>query len=160
MVYRANFVPVIALNRKCLYALRALYVLAREYRNGPLVVPQISSETNAPPEFLQGILLELKRAGILESHRGSRGGYRLLKPPHQVTVGSVIRILNGPLTVACGGDPGSNSCEGCNEGDACRTRLVMRDIQRAVAAVLDGTTIESGGRAAVLPGCAALPAVH
>jgi Rrf2 family protein len=108
-----------------------------------MVVAQISAETNAPPEFLQGILLELKKAGILESQRGSRGGYRLLKPPHLVTLGSVIRILDGPFIVACGGDLDSKACDGCTDGNACRTRLMMCDIQRTVAAILDRTTLES-----------------
>lgn len=138
---------MISLNRKCLYGLRALYVLAREYMNDPMGAPQISAETNAPPEYLQGILLELRNAGILESRRGPRGGYRLAKPPHQVTVGSVIRILDGPLTVGCGGDLDSKRCDGCKDGDACRTRLMMRDIRSAVASVLDGTTIASAERA-------------
>ncbi len=147
MVYGVKFIPVVALNRKCLYGLRALYVLAREYKHGPVVTPLISAETNAPPEFLQGILLELRNAGIIESRRGPRGGYRLAKPPHQVTVGSVIRILDGPLTVACGGALDAKCCDGCKEGDACRTRQMMREIQLAVASVLDGTAIASAERA-------------
>jgi Rrf2 family protein len=147
---------VIALNRKCLYALRALFVLAREYKNGPLVEPQIASEANVPPEFLQAILLELRKAGILESHRGSRGGYRLLKPPHEVTAGSVIRILDGPPSVACGG-PNSKPCDGCNEGHDCRTRLLTRDIQRAIASVLDGWTIDSDWHPEAAP---CVPALH
>lgn len=69
MVYGAKFIPVVALNRKRLYGLRALDVLARDYNHGPVVTPQISAETNAPPEFLQAILLELRNAGILESRR-------------------------------------------------------------------------------------------
>ena len=143
MGYDGKFIPVVGLNRKCIYALRALYFLAREYGNGPVVVAQIAAETSTPSEFLQGILLELRKAGVLESHRGSRGGYRLLKPPHLITVGSVLRILDGPFTATCGGDGDSRVCDGCGDGSECRTRLVMRAIQQTVAALLDSTTLES-----------------
>src|ERR1700722_2583127 len=85
------------LTRKCQYALRALYFLAREYGKGPILIPRISAHANAPAEFLQTILLELKNAGLLDSRRGPQGGYYLLTPPHRVTVGSVVRIIDGPL---------------------------------------------------------------
>lgn len=140
---------MILLTRKCQYGLRALYILAREYGNGPIMIHQISVEANAPAGFLQGILLELKNARVLESRRGVHGGYRLLKPPDQVTVGSIIRILDGPfVTLPCADDPDARACDDCRDGSDCRTRHTMREVQRALVAILDGITLEMDGATA------------
>jgi Rrf2 family protein len=96
---------VTGLTRKCQYALRALYFLAREYGKGPILIQRISVHANAPADFLQTILLELKNAGVLESRRGPQGGYYLVTPPNLVTVGSIIRVIDGPLvTFPCVGE--------------------------------------------------------
>ncbi len=133
------------LTRKCQYALRALYFLAREYGKGPVLIPRISAQANAPAEFLQTILLELKNAGILESRRGSQGGYYLLTPPNRVTVGSIVRIIDGPLvTLPCAGERATRSCTDCHDPEACQTRFLMREVHQAVTAILDHSTILPG----------------
>jgi Rrf2 family protein len=130
------------LTRKCQYALRALYFLAREYGKGPILIHYISAHANAPPGFLQGILFELKKAGVVESRRGTQGGYYLRKSPDQVTVGSIIRIIDGPLiTLPCVGEREIHPCADCHDPDACQTRLLMRGVHEAVTAILDHTTL-------------------
>jgi Rrf2 family protein len=133
---------VTGLTRRCRYALRALYFLALEYGNGPILIHRISAHANAPAEFLQTILLALKNAGVLESRRGSQGGYYLLIQPSQITVGSIVRIIDGPLiTLPCAGERQARGCADCRDPDACRTRFMMREVHEAVTAILDRTML-------------------
>jgi Rrf2 family protein len=130
------------LTRKCQYALRALYFLAREYGKGPILIQIISAQANAPAEFLQTILLTLKNAGVVGSRRGIQGGYYLVIPPEQVTIGSIVRILDGPLfPLPCIGKRETRACADCHDADACQTRFLMREVHDAVTAILEHTTI-------------------
>ena len=128
------------LTRKCQYALRALYFLANEYGKGPILSPRISASVNAPSTFLQAILYELKTAGLVGSRRGPQGGFYLQIPPNRITVGSIIRIIDGPLTsIPCLGE--GRVCTDCPIPDACHTQLLMRGIHETVAGILDRTTL-------------------
>jgi Rrf2 family protein len=133
---------VTGLTRKCQYALRALYVLAREYGKGPMLIQHISAQANAPAEFLQTILLELKNVGLLESRRGPQGGYCLLTPPNRITVGSIVRIVDGPfVTLPCVSKNEAHACADCRDPEACQMRLMMREVNEAVTAIMDHTTL-------------------
>jgi Rrf2 family protein len=135
---------VTGLTRKCQYALRALDFLAREYGKGPVVIQHICAHANAPAEFLQTILLELKNVGLLESRRGPQGGYRLLTPPDRITVGSIVRLIDGPLvTLPCVGKTEAHGCKDCRDPDACRMRFLMREVHEAVTRIMDQTTIQA-----------------
>ncbi len=129
------------LTRKCQYALRALDFLAGEYGKGPILIQHISAHANASPEFLQTILLELKNAGVVGSRRGYQGGYYLVIPPNMVTVGSIVRIIDGPLVaLPCIGEQ-TRPCVDCRgSADDCRMRFLMRRVNEAVAKILDHTT--------------------
>lgn len=133
---------MIALTRKCQYALRALYFLAREYGSGPISISQISAHANAPSNFLETILSELKNAGIVESRRGRRGGCYLLIPPDRVSVGSIVRVIDGPLvTLPCASESNPRPCEDCRDLGLCETRMFMQDVQETVTAILDGISL-------------------
>lgn len=130
------------LTKKCQYALRALFFLAREFGRGPVVVRQISAETRVPPEFLQIILLELKNAGVLGSHRGSRGGYCLLISPDELTVGAIVRLMDSPsLAPQCSAESEAGRCSDCDAPGFCPTKALMRDLNDAIASVLNSTTL-------------------
>ncbi len=86
------------LSRKCQYALRALFELAREHEQGPLTSRQIAEAQSIPPNFLELILKELRQAGWLDSSRGPHGGYVLSVSPENLSVGEVIRFIDGPLS--------------------------------------------------------------
>ncbi|MFO0729790.1 MAG: Rrf2 family transcriptional regulator [Nitrospiraceae bacterium] len=89
-------------SKKSEYGLRALLELYDTYGGRVLQRQEIAERQNIPVEFLEQILLALKRAGLLASRRGLRGGYQLIKPPDEITLGQVIRILDGPLApIAC-----------------------------------------------------------
>jgi Rrf2 family protein len=84
-------------SQKCQYALRALFELARRPRQTPVRSSEIAESQAIPPKFLELILGELKRGGFVESRRGARGGYLLLRQPDHLTVGEVIRFVDGPV---------------------------------------------------------------
>src|SRR5690348_17957192 len=85
------------ISQKGLYALQALTMLARNYKKGAVKIREIAYEENLPEKFLELILLELKNARMVESVRGAHGGYRLRRPPSEIFLSEVIRLIDGPL---------------------------------------------------------------
>ena len=85
------------LSKKSEYGLRALIELTLAYNRTTLQRHEIAERQHIPAEFLEQILLVLKRMGLLASRRGIKGGYQLIKPPESITLGQVIRMLDGPL---------------------------------------------------------------
>jgi len=127
------------LSRKGEYALRAMIVLARDYGEGHMRVQEIAEEERIPRKFLEQILLELRNAGLLESKRGVGGGYRLIKPPDEVTLAKIVRIIEGPLApLSCVSQMAHVKCP---EQDTCRLYSVMLDVRNAIADVLEGVTL-------------------
>jgi Rrf2 family protein len=80
-----------------LYALKALIHLAEAYERGLVPAHSIAAEEQIPEKFLEGILLALKNARVVASERGREGGYRLRRPPQEVFIGDVVRLIDGPL---------------------------------------------------------------
>src|SRR3989442_15908564 len=80
-----------------LYALKALTHLAESYSRGLVKIREIAEEEAIPEKFLEGILVTLKNARVVASQRGREGGYRLRRPPREILVGEVVRIVDGPL---------------------------------------------------------------
>lgn len=129
------------LSRRCKYALRALYRLNRDYSNGLTAIVEIAEGEKIPRKFLEAILLQLRNAGIVESQLGKNGGYRLARPPLAITIGSVVRAVDGPIApLPCVGERGARACEECH-GRRCETRAIMCQVRDAIAGVLDGTTL-------------------
>ena len=85
------------ISNKCNYALRALLELAKREGSGPATIVDIAHAQSIPARFLEAILRQLKQAGLTESVRGKKGGYILAKPARAITVGHVIRLMEGPL---------------------------------------------------------------
>lgn len=130
------------LSKKTQYSLRALYALARTYQEGPRLIGDLADEEKIPKKFLEQILLSLKNRGLVESKKGRGGGYYLAKPPDTITLGSVIRMMEGPLApLPCASETAFRKCDECVDVETCGTRLVMRDVRDAMAAILDQTTL-------------------
>ena len=85
------------ISHRGLYALKALMHLADSYDRGLVKIHEIAGEESIPEKFLEGILVNLKNARIVTSQRGREGGYRLRRPPAEIRVGEVVRIIDGPL---------------------------------------------------------------
>ncbi len=130
------------LSKKTQYALRALYSLSRNYGSGPTLSSRIAKDESIPQDFLENILLLLKREGLVSSKKGKGGGYALLSPPETITLGRVIRVMEGPLApLPCASESAYRKCEECVDDRFCGTRLVMRDVRNAIATILDNTTL-------------------
>jgi Rrf2 family protein len=129
-------------SKKSQYALRALIELTRRYGQPLLQRHEISRRQRIPIEFLEQILLALKNAGLLASRRGVGGGYSLIKSPHDITLGQVIRVLDGPLApIACVSKTAYQKCGDCPYADdtiqTCPIQRVMLDVRNAIADILD-----------------------
>jgi Rrf2 family protein len=118
------------LTMKAKYALRAL--CAR------LQARQIAIVADVPEKFLEAILVELRKAGIVASKRGVQGGHALARPAEQIMVGDIIRTLDGPLApILCASVTAYRACEDCPEPDACALRILMGDVRDAMSDVVD-----------------------
>jgi Rrf2 family protein len=130
------------LSQKSRYALRALAVLAEHDEPAPLSIQEIATRADAPRKFLEAILLELRRHGVLTSARGKLGGYALAAPAPEIELSRVIRILDGPLApIPCASLTFYQPCEDCPDPEHCATRRVMREVRDAIAEVLDARTV-------------------
>lgn len=123
------------------YALRALIVLGLSPRDDVVRIQTISEQQNIPKRFLEQILNDLRTAGILESKRGIAGGYRLRLPPEQITLATVIRLIEGPLApVSCVSEKFYERCS-CPNEEKCGIRSIMKEVRDAIVNILDGVTV-------------------
>jgi Rrf2 family protein len=132
------------LSKKAKYALKALFALAQDNVNGQksMLIAEIAKQERIPKKFLEAILLDLKNDGILYSKRGKTGGYALRKTPDQISIGQVIRVIDGPLAlIPCASQTAYVPCEECIDVESCAIRLTMRKVRDATAAILDNTTL-------------------
>lgn len=130
------------ISKKTKYALKALIYLAREYDKGPILIADLARDERIPKKFLELILLALKNAGVLQSKKGKGGGYFLARSPREISMGKVIRVLEGPLApVPCVSETAYARCEECADEWSCGIRLVMKDVRDAMAQILDNATL-------------------
>ena len=130
------------LSQKARYALHALIVLARRDSDEPMLIADIAEEANAPRKFLEQILLELKKRGIVRSQRGRQGGYLLGRAAKDISFADVIRISDGPLALApCVSVTAYHRCDDCIDEKVCALRRVLMQARDATAAVLEASTI-------------------
>lgn len=139
------------LSQRARYALKAMINLARS-ETGSRQVSAIAAEENIPRKFLEGIMSELRRAGLVESARGKTGGYRLARPADLISFGDVIRLTDGPLALApCVSRNFYKRCDDCADEATCALRRVLAQVRNLASEVLDQTTLAS----AVADGAAA-----
>lgn len=128
------------ISQKAKYAFHALVALARA--DDFLMVAEIAAKENIPRKFLEQILLELKRHGIVQSRRGKLGGYGLLMRAERITFGQVLRILDGPIApLPCLSRVAYRRCSDCASEDDCEIRRVFAKVAESARDVLDCTTI-------------------
>ncbi|MBV9573364.1 MAG: Rrf2 family transcriptional regulator [Acidobacteriales bacterium] len=139
------------ISQKGLYALQAMMMLARHYDQGAIRIRDIAYEEGLPEKFLELILLEMKNARMVESVRGAKGGYRLRRPPAEIQLSEIIRLIDGPL--APFGD--AEQLRGLIDRDAEHRSLyrVFLDVRDAAAKILENTSLAdilggSGGESA------------
>ncbi len=128
-------------SQKSLYALRAVLELAKHYDSGPVKTAHVAQTQGIPRPFLEVILRELKCGGFVRSRRGNEGGYELVCPPQELTVGEIMEFVQGPIgPIACLTDESeARRCCLRTQGH-CIFRGMWRKIHDATSSVYDGTT--------------------
>ncbi len=130
------------LSKKSQYAFKALTYLAGKFNEGPVLISEISGKKKIPLKFLENILLELKKAGILESKKGKGGGYFLKKDPSKVKVAQVIRLVNGPIAMLpCVSLYFYERCKNCDEKH-CGLHDMMIEVRDASLNILENRTLK------------------
>lgn len=123
------------------YALRAVIVLGMNHGDSVVRIQTISAAQNIPKRFLEQILNDLKAAGVLESRRGIAGGYRLRRPPEEITLAEIIRHIEGPLApVGCVSEKFYERCS-CPSEEKCGIRSIMKEVREAIVKVLETVTV-------------------
>ncbi len=126
--------------RKTRYALRAIFELSRRYGEGYVKIIEIAKAQATPPRFLEAILNQLKQAGFVDAKRGKYGGYFLVRSPNELTVGEVMRCIQGPIQLV---DNSDSETEG--EGPLISSRVFLpmwEEVQDAISNVYDNTTFQ------------------
>lgn len=115
--------------------------MAKREKMGPILIADISLDQKIPIKFLEAILLDLKKAGLLESKKGKGGGYYFALPPGEIKVASVIRLLDGPIAMLpCASLNFYKKCEDCNEL-TCGLNHLMKEVRDASLAILENRTV-------------------
>ncbi|HOA35036.1 MAG TPA: Rrf2 family transcriptional regulator [Bacillota bacterium] len=120
------------------YGVRAMAVLALHDGLGPLSLKEIAKSEKISYQFLEQIFPDLRKAGLVGSVRGARGGYYLARPPEQINIGDIVRAVEGPIApVDCLADDNAGREPCCHRGEACRTRHVWEKLRDRINEVLD-----------------------
>ncbi len=132
------------LSQKARYALRALFVLAQRPAGQPVMIAEVAEAAKVPRKFLEQILLDLKRRGIVHSMRGKFGGYTLGRPADQISFAEVIRVIDGPLALSpCASQTAYKRCADCIDETVCAIRKAMLEVRASTSDILERTKISS-----------------
>jgi Rrf2 family protein len=130
------------LSKKTRYALVALTRLAKDFGKGPILIRDIALNEKIPQRFLENILLELRKLGILGSKMGKEGGYYLLKRPEDVTMAEIIRHFEGTIALMyCVSEKAYQPCEFCKDETKCQIRRVFKEVRDTTYEILKRTTL-------------------
>lgn len=122
------------------YGMRAMVSLAKMYGQGPIPLATIAADSAVPIAYLEQLMLPLRRAGLVTSTRGAHGGYELARPPDQVKVGEIYRVMEGPVApMSCVSEESDE--DACPMIDGCATRIVWLRVRDSIIDVLDSTTL-------------------
>lgn len=126
------------LSQKARYALRAMLHLAAKPTDEPHQIADIAEGAAVPRKFLEQILLELKRRGLVHSVRGRHGGYQLGREPKDIDFAEIIRIIDGPLALSpCASRTAYRRCEDCIDEATCAIRKALIDVRNSTAKILE-----------------------
>ena len=130
------------LTKKAKYGLKAMVHLAGQLPGEPTLVTDIAVSNRIPKKFLDTILGELRNAGLVNSKKGKGGGYTLGRPAHEIMVGHIIRVLDGPLApIQCASKTSYRRCDDCVDEKRCSVRIMMLEASKAISTVLDNRTL-------------------
>lgn len=124
------------------YALRSLLYLAEEQDGHPVQLARIAETQRVPPKYLELIMLDLKKAGLVRSTRGPRGGYRLARGPEEISFGQIVRVMEGPIAlVSCASVNFYAPCGDCRDEASCAIRKAFAILRDQTTNFLDGISL-------------------
>jgi Rrf2 family protein len=133
------------LAQKTRYALRSLLFLVEEGGGGPIQLARIAETQHVPPKYLELIMLDLKKAGLVKSARGPKGGYQLAREPELISFGEVVRSLEGPIAlVSCASVNFYAPCGDCHDEASCAIRRAFTILRDQSTAVLNSISLAQG----------------
>jgi len=133
------------LAQKTRYALRSLLYIAEDTAGAPVQLARIAETQRVPPKYLELIMLDLKKAGLVTSTRGPRGGYRLTRAPGEITFGEIVRAMEGPIAlVSCASVNFYAPCGDCHDEATCAIRRAFTILRDQSTAVLDSISLAQG----------------
>ena len=131
--------------QKTRYALRSLLFLAEEGDGRPVQLSRIAETQRVPPKYLELIMLDLKKAGLVKSNRGPKGGYVLARPPEQISFGQIVRSMEGPIAlVPCASVNFYAPCGDCHDEATCAIRRAFTVLRDQSTSVLDSISLAQG----------------
>lgn len=131
------------LSQKTKYAVKAMIALADAGVGEAMQIGELAQQEAIPKKFLEQILLDLKHHGLINSRRGKHGGYTLIKNPEEISIGRIVRLIEGPIApLSCLSKMAYQPCEDCKDETTCRVRRVFASSYEATVAVLESTTLQ------------------
>jgi Rrf2 family protein len=135
------------ITQKTRYALRSLLFLAEEQGGAPVQLGRIAETQRVPPKYLELIMLDLKKAGLVKSARGPKGGYRLARPAEQISFGEIVRSMEGPIAlVSCASVNFYAPCGDCHDEATCAIRKAFTILRDQSTAALDSISLAQGAQ--------------
>jgi Rrf2 family cysteine metabolism transcriptional repressor len=128
------------LSTKGKYGVRAVFEIARHYGNGPISIKEIAERQGISFSYLEQILHKLGKAGLIDSVRGPAGGYLLARQPSQLTIGDIVRVLEGPIALSHCLEPGESA--DCYKADDCVARMVWAKVGAKIEEALDSISFD------------------
>ncbi len=130
------------LSKKTKYAFHALTFLGKQKDRKPILISEVAKSTSVPKKFLESILLDLRKAGVLNSKMGKGGGYYLLKEAEDVLLADVIRMFNGPIALLpCASLNYYEPCDECTSEVACGLNKMMVEVRDETLKILENKTL-------------------
>lgn len=130
------------LAQKTRYALRALLFLTENHGGSAVQLARIAETQQVPPKYLELIMLDLKKAGMVTSVRGPKGGYTLARDPQSISFGEIVRVMEGPIAlVPCASVNFYSRCGDCHDEATCAIRRAFAEIRDQSAAILEGISL-------------------
>jgi Rrf2 family protein len=135
------------LAQKTRYALRSLLYLAEGRGGAPVQLARIAETQRVPPKYLELIMLELKKAGLIRSTRGPKGGYALARPAEDISFGEIVRAMEGPIAlVPCASVNFYERCGDCQDEASCAIRRAFGLVRDQTTSLLDGISLAEGAK--------------
>lgn len=140
-VFQARYL-VVMLSQKARYALRALLHLVEHGASRTIQVGEMAEMQHIPRKYLEFIMVDLKKAGLVTSRRGPGGGYVLAKSPTEISFVEVIRAIDGPIAlVPCASENFYQRCDDCHDEATCAIRRVLLQVRSSAVAILENTSL-------------------